>query len=43
MKELMRNPKRLEEMEKASAGMAKKEAGKKVVNQCYRLVYPDVA
>lgn len=38
IKKLMRNPDKLVEMEKASLRMAKKEAGKKIVNQCYRLL-----
>lgn len=40
IKELMHQPNQLSEMEKASARMAKKDAGKKVVDHCYELVYP---
>jgi UDP-N-acetylglucosamine--N-acetylmuramyl-(pentapeptide) pyrophosphoryl-undecaprenol N-acetylglucosamine transferase len=38
IKKFMRHPDKLVEMEKASLRMAKKEAGKKIVNQCYRLL-----
>lgn len=43
MKELMQHPDRLGEMEKVSAGLAKKEAGKKIVDHCYRLVFPEAS
>lgn len=38
IKELMRHPERINKMERASARLAKKEAGKKIVDQCYELV-----
>mgnify|MGYP001392510591 FL=1 len=38
IKEMMHQPNLLQEMEKTSAGVAKKDAGKKVVDLCYELV-----
>ena len=43
IKELMRQPDRLNEMGKASARMAKKDAGKKIVDHCYELVFGNLS
>ena len=43
IKELMHQPNLLREMEKASARMAMKDAGKKVVDQCYKLVFKNIS
>ena len=42
IKELMHEPDRLNEIEKASARMAKKDAGKKIVDQCYELIFSNI-